>query len=751
MIFDFPVASFRELTPVKRFGVFLLQSVSNRTGGFFIYQMESLLLVFTLLVFLGFMYADSYPLLTIIRKSGASGQVEEVVRSAIERNKSQLRPGGQLGAAPDSIIASQTLLAAKSLLMRGFNSEVQLEGYTHSPELRARVSSSRSAHDQGCSGGGGGITPWADSVASSLARPHNNTISVAPTLPPVSQSPAGSSPTSPMRSPVMERHPLVQRIRAESALASSASSGTTGRGLATQVPATAVGSSHLGLAPTPNHGNAAASKAALGSMFLVPLGLVQSHGPSGHLESMASLRLSRIVGGTFEDVAHRSAGSLPPTSEAIVGPNGELMHRSPTHITAIAPIVPIVPEHRGVVNWIVQDLFWVFSAILVIAMAEAANPYLTTRGEFDMFGLLFNCISAYGTVGLSLGTTFGTRAASNLQDLSQVVLVLLMLVGRCRGIPATIDYSFASEDGITDPESPPPAKDIESAHGARTGIVQSAPDGGMPRTSSVRRASIGSIVTGKLAAASTSIQAAMSRSAAYQEMESPAIRITGSGSGSTSGIIPRVTEPNPSQHKPSSLNVQPTSLTPGVWIASTDDVARNLRATPSAQTRPTLIRPRSVSHSIKSNSVQGGHASDGQDARVAISTMITERHVGSAFTSTTIVTTPEVASAVMGLRLTAAKGDPQIGTGTTAEGARQVIVSGSQAERNTVQTRVGVSPDIIPIPTVLLEKASVRSDESVQGHRRSISLPASTIDLRIVLPHQGGSVQQQEPVGGAAS
>jgi len=70
-------------------------------------------------------------------------------------------------------------------------------------------------------------------------------------------------------------------------------------------------------------------------------------------------------------------------------------------------------------------------------------------GDFTFFKVLFEIASAYGTCGLSLGYQDQTASFSAVWSTqSQVVLVLVMILGRLRGLPDSIDPSVrvAMED-----------------------------------------------------------------------------------------------------------------------------------------------------------------------------------------------------------------------------------------------------------------------------------------------------------------
>ncbi|KNE72042.1 hypothetical protein AMAG_15984 [Allomyces macrogynus ATCC 38327] len=79
LVFDFHNPNFAALTQLKRVGLFVFQSVSNRTGGFFIMTIDSYS-PFMILIVILFMWADSYPLLFTIGKTGAIAPSQGVHR-----------------------------------------------------------------------------------------------------------------------------------------------------------------------------------------------------------------------------------------------------------------------------------------------------------------------------------------------------------------------------------------------------------------------------------------------------------------------------------------------------------------------------------------------------------------------------------------------------------------------------------------------------------------------------------------------
>jgi len=111
--------------------------------------------------------------------------------------------------------------------------------------------------------------------------------------------------------------------------------------------------------------------------------------------------------------------------------------------------------HEGFVrgqfkHLLLRDIFWIFSAFLTITAVEAEYGRVSfissatfdgqNRIYADVFRTMFELISAYGTVGLSLGTDdlpTGVSFSHSLTGFSKLCIVLIMLLGRHRNMPST--------------------------------------------------------------------------------------------------------------------------------------------------------------------------------------------------------------------------------------------------------------------------------------------------------------------------
>nr|POE72759.1 low-affinity potassium transport protein [Quercus suber] len=89
------------------------------------------------------------------------------------------------------------------------------------------------------------------------------------------------------------------------------------------------------------------------------------------------------------------------------------------------------------------DLWFVFLGLFIICIVEGDR--LSDNGEyaFTMFSVLFEIVSAYGTVGLSLGYPgINASLSAEFRVLSKLVICAMMLRGRHRGLPYALDRAI---------------------------------------------------------------------------------------------------------------------------------------------------------------------------------------------------------------------------------------------------------------------------------------------------------------------
>lgn len=89
------------------------------------------------------------------------------------------------------------------------------------------------------------------------------------------------------------------------------------------------------------------------------------------------------------------------------------------------------------------DLWFVFMGLFIICIAEGDRIKDPNYPEFSIFQVLFEVVSAYGTVGLSLGYPNSTPSFSGqFNVVSKLVIIAMMIRGRHRGLPYSLDRAI---------------------------------------------------------------------------------------------------------------------------------------------------------------------------------------------------------------------------------------------------------------------------------------------------------------------
>lgn len=86
------------------------------------------------------------------------------------------------------------------------------------------------------------------------------------------------------------------------------------------------------------------------------------------------------------------------------------------------------------------DLWYIFVGFFILTITEGSR--LMTN-DFPMFAVLFEVVSAYGTVGMSLGyPTVNASLCSQFSVIGKLVLIAMMIRGRHRGLPYGLDRAI---------------------------------------------------------------------------------------------------------------------------------------------------------------------------------------------------------------------------------------------------------------------------------------------------------------------
>ncbi|KAF8891820.1 cation transport protein-domain-containing protein [Infundibulicybe gibba] len=103
------------------------------------------------------------------------------------------------------------------------------------------------------------------------------------------------------------------------------------------------------------------------------------------------------------------------------------------------------------------DMWWLALALVLVCILERGN--ITNEQNlswFTIFNILFELVSAYGTVGLSLGIPTQNYSFSGaFRPLSKLIICLVMIRGRHRGLPVAIDRAVMLPSEFQKPRDEP--------------------------------------------------------------------------------------------------------------------------------------------------------------------------------------------------------------------------------------------------------------------------------------------------------
>ncbi|PMB67232.1 High-affinity potassium transport protein [Beauveria bassiana] len=102
--------------------------------------------------------------------------------------------------------------------------------------------------------------------------------------------------------------------------------------------------------------------------------------------------------------------------------------------------------HQQIHGQLGQDIRWLVLAVLIIVIIESSH-FDADPVNFSVFNVIFEVVSAYGTVGISVGAPSGAYSfAGTWYAGSKLVLCLVMLRGRHRGLPMALDRAIQLPD-----------------------------------------------------------------------------------------------------------------------------------------------------------------------------------------------------------------------------------------------------------------------------------------------------------------
>lgn len=91
------------------------------------------------------------------------------------------------------------------------------------------------------------------------------------------------------------------------------------------------------------------------------------------------------------------------------------------------------------------DLWYIFLGLFIISIAEGKRLQSNSPDDqgFTLFAVLFEVVSAYGTVGLSLGyPTINASFSTEFGVISKLIIIAMQIRGRHRGLPYELDRAI---------------------------------------------------------------------------------------------------------------------------------------------------------------------------------------------------------------------------------------------------------------------------------------------------------------------
>jgi Trk-type K+ transport system membrane component len=88
-----------------------------------------------------------------------------------------------------------------------------------------------------------------------------------------------------------------------------------------------------------------------------------------------------------------------------------------------------------------HDIWWLVIAVLLIMLIETSQ-FESNPEAFSVFNVIFEVVSGYGCVGISVGVPWGEYSfCGSWHKLSKLILCAVMLRGRHRSLPILLDMA----------------------------------------------------------------------------------------------------------------------------------------------------------------------------------------------------------------------------------------------------------------------------------------------------------------------
>jgi len=86
------------------------------------------------------------------------------------------------------------------------------------------------------------------------------------------------------------------------------------------------------------------------------------------------------------------------------------------------------------------DIWWLVWGIFIVAIIERGNIMNPEKPYLSIFPIMFELVSAFAGIGLSLGFPDGNYSlVGTMRPLSKIVVIIIMIRGRHRGLPVAVD------------------------------------------------------------------------------------------------------------------------------------------------------------------------------------------------------------------------------------------------------------------------------------------------------------------------